>query len=55
MNGNNERIVSAYGDESIRMLGSPPFYMLGVCVLNNADSADFDALATGMGSIEPAS
>lgn len=35
----------AFGDESIRMLGDPPFYMLGVCVLKNADAIDLDALA----------
>ena len=39
---------TAYGDESIRMAGDPPFYMLGVCSLKNACEADLNALATIM-------
>lgn len=35
----------AYGDESIRMAGSPPFYMMGVCLLEDADTVDFSKLA----------
>ena len=41
-------ITKAYGDESIRMVGTPPFYMLGVCTLEDADAIDFAQLAKVM-------
>ena len=44
MNGIGDSAVIAYGDESVRMTGSPPFYMLGVAILSNAESKQADKL-----------
>ena len=44
----NVNTTVAYGDESIRMVGNPPFYMLGVCLLEDADAIDFGKLAKVM-------
>ena len=45
MNELSANTTVAYGDESVRMVGNPPFYMLGVCLLENADAIDFSKLA----------
>ena len=40
----------AYGDESIRMAGSPPFYLLGACFLN----ASAREMLNGFAGLKPA-
>ena len=35
----------AYGDESVRMVGDPPFYMLGVSLTSDATDAELKRLA----------
>ena len=35
----------AYGDESVRMVGDPPFYMLGVSLMSDATEAELRRLA----------
>ena len=35
----------AYGDESVRMVGNPPFYMLGVSLMSDATDAELRRLA----------
>ena len=48
MNETTTNATTAYGDESVRMAGNPPFYMLGVCMLEDTDSIDFEKLAKMM-------
>lgn len=38
-------ITVAYGDESVRMVGDPPFYMLGVSLMSDATDAELRRLA----------
>ena len=38
-------ISVAYGDESVRMVGNPPFYMLGVSLMSDATDAELKRLA----------
>ena len=45
MNELDVNATVAYGDESIRMVGKPPFYMLGVCLLEDAGAVNFNKLA----------
>ena len=37
--------TTAYGDESVRMAGDPPFYMLGVSLMSDATDAELAKLA----------
>ena len=41
----NLDITAAYGDESVRMVGDPPFYMLGVSLMSDATEAELKRLA----------
>ena len=45
MSESNSNIAIAYGDESVRMVGDPPFYMLGATVINGEYDRALNALA----------
>lgn len=47
---NAASLTTAWGDESVRMVGEPPFYMLGVCLLGGLDDPGIERLA----SLKPA-
>ena len=46
--GSNLDTTVAYGDESVRMAGDPPFYMLGVSLVSDATDAELKKLAESM-------
>lgn len=48
MADDSANITVAYGDESVRMVGDPPFYMLGVCLLGDVPDSTFEELAKVM-------
>lgn len=45
MSDANTNTTIAYGDESVRMVGNPPFYMPGVSLMSDATDAELAKLA----------
>ena len=44
MSDANTNTTIAYGDESVRMVGNPPFYMLGVALISDATPLELEQL-----------
>ena len=44
MNDYVNNSTTAWGDESVRIVGNPPFYLLGVCLLESGDDVDLSGL-----------